>query len=121
MRKGYNRFNHNDKNRLTPRQKQKIMRRISMILGSIAIVLIIMLSVKETALNSKAADTYNKYYTSIEVKPGDTISEFYRIYGERYENSAKFYEEVSMINDIDVDCISAGMYVIIPYYSQEVK
>ena len=121
MRNGYNKFNHNDKNRLTPRQKQKIMRRISMILGSIAIVLIIMLSVKETALNSKAADTYNKYYTSIVVKPGDTISEFYRIYGERYENSAKFYEEVSMINDIDVDCISAGMYVIIPYYSQEVK
>ncbi len=121
MKKGYNRYNHNDKNRLTPRQKQKIMRKISMLLGSVALVMIIMLTVKETALNSKAADTYNKYYTSVEVKPGDTLSEYYRIYGEHYENSARFYEEVSMINDIDIESIKAGMYVIIPYYSQEVK
>lgn len=121
MRTGYNRFNHKDDKTLTPRQRQMIARRLYMVITGVAIALILILSIGQTSLDSKAADTYNKYYTSIAVKPGDTLSDYYRTYGERYDCAADYYQEVSMINDIDVDNIHAGMYLIVPYYSQEVK
>ena len=96
MRTGYNRFNHKDDKTLTPRQRQTIARRLYMAITGVAIALILILSIGQTSLDSKAADTYNKYYTSIAVKPGDTLSDYYRTYGERYDCAADYYQEGSI-------------------------
>ena len=35
----------------------------------------------------KVLDNYHKYYTSKEIKPGDTLSSYYEQYGENYKNA----------------------------------
>lgn len=120
MNKGYNRYNHKG-NGLTPRQKQQLFRKTGMVLSVIIFSVIIILSAQSVSIGSKASDNYHKYYTSIAVMPGDTLSDYYRTYGEHYDNSKDFYEEVCMINDISKDEIHAGMYIILPYYSKEIK
>ncbi len=120
MSTGYNRYNHTNKG-LTPRQKQKIYRKIYLLISAFVCAVILSIFVGGMFNQSKAADNYHKYYTSIAIMPGDTIYEYYEIYGDHYKNSSDYIEEVCMINSIDKNDIKAGNYIIIPYYSLEVK
>lgn len=78
------------------------------------------LSMAET----KEADAvYYKYYTNIEIQPGDTLWKLAEEYmGEQYESRAAYVTEVQQINGIaDVDSIVSGQYLVLPYYSPEYK
>ena len=70
-----------------------------------------------------ATDTCVKYYTSIEIQPGDTLS---GICAEQYhqDNTAHHYKstkalmkEVCRINNLnDPDQIGMWHYIVVPYY-----
>ncbi len=113
---------YNKRNRvLTPRQKQVVTRKLGLLLSTLMIAVVLSVFVSGLGSKAKAADNYHKYYTSIAIMPGDTITEYYNTYGEHYKNSSDYIEEVCMINSIDADDLKAGNYIIVPYYSLEVK
>ena len=118
--KGYNRYNHKNSSVLTPRQRQIIGRKIVLVL-SVLIIAFTIICMNGMSVKSKAADNYNKYYTSVAIMPGDTLSSYYRTYGEHYDNMKDYVEEVYMINDLTSDKLTAGSYIILPYYSTEIK
>jgi len=64
------------------------------------------------------SEALSKYYTSIRVKPGDTLWSYARQYGDRryYKNSKKYVEEVMAINSLRDDTITSGQHLILPYY-----
>lgn len=63
-----------------------------------------------------------KYYTSIQVKRGDTlwdIAEKYRT--SEYHDIGSYIDEVKKINHLSGSKITDGMYLCIPYYTTEYK
>lgn len=75
------------------------------------------------ARNASAADTvYYKYYTNVEVQPGDTLWELAGMYmGEHYESRDAYIEEVKELNRLTSSQIISGRSLILPYYSTEYK
>lgn len=73
---------------------------------------------KKGTLNSSVeADTVQqKYYTSVEIHPGDTLWSLAENYGRRYHDYSEFIEEVRSINQLSDDRIRAGAYLFIPVY-----
>lgn len=73
---------------------------------------------------SKAEDTFHekdtayKYYTSIEIKPGDTLWEIASNYiSEEYSSINDYISEVKSINSMASDDIKEGHFLTVPYYS----
>lgn len=77
-----------------------------------------------TSQNAKA-DTANlyKYYTSYEVKSGDTLWTIAKKYSGNgaYDSVTGYIDEVCSINHLPSDTIYAGSEICIPYYSTEYK
>lgn len=76
------------------------------------------------ASRSKAADDINsyKYYTSVKVEYGDTlwgIASSYRT--EEYHSLQDYIEEIKTLNGLQSDMIRSGQFLVIPYYSKELK
>ena len=68
-------------------------------------------------------DILHKYYTSVIIEPGDTLwsiaDEYYEL---GYDNHIDYIEEVLHINHLSAsDYLISGEYIVIPYYSYEVK
>ena len=73
---------------------------------------------------ARESDTiYYKYYTNIEIQPGDTLWDLAAEYmDDQYESRAAYVAEVRQINGIgDSDSIVSGEYLVMPYYSTEYK
>lgn len=63
-----------------------------------------------------------KYYTSISIEQGDTLSSIAKAYiSTEYSSIDEYISEVKFINHIDGDNIIAGNHIIVPYYSEEIK
>ena len=71
-----------------------------------------------TRAESNGNITLSKYYTSIQVKSGDTLWGYARQYGNRqyYKNCKEYVKEVMTINSLRDDAITAGQHLILPYY-----
>lgn len=112
------------------RERRKIQRRNLRIRAGAALLSLVtitlLLIIHFTPLNTQAdsepkAPAY-KYYTSIRVSSGDTlwdIAEEYRT--EEYTDVSSYISEVKEINHLKSDQITKGMYLCIPYYSDEYK
>ena len=63
-------------------------------------------------------EVLSKYYTSIQVKSGDTLWHYANQYGnsQYYKNSKEYVNEVMKINSLRNDTIITGQYLILPYY-----
>ncbi|MGN0349015.1 MAG: LysM peptidoglycan-binding domain-containing protein [Roseburia sp.] len=73
-------------------------------------------------VRTKAADASPsyKYYTSIRIERGDTIWEIASDYlTDDYQDIEEYIEEICALNAISEDCIHAGRYLTLPYYSAE--
>jgi LysM repeat protein len=109
-------------------RRQKIVRRQWAILTIIAGILVGLAVVMATTLlseaRSSADDIEYKYYTVVEVASGDTlwdISSRYMTTGH-YKDMNDYISEVSSINHLSDDYkISAGDFIVMPYYSAEFK
>lgn len=87
--------------------------------------LCVSLAVLSTSFLSKAesADktTYYKYFTSVEVMPGDSLYSFAQEYCDEihYDSYEDYISEIRYINHLSDNSIQAGNYIVVPYYSSE--
>lgn len=86
----------------------------------ITIVLFGFLINHKTSVSAAPEHTLNKYYTSIEIQPGDTLWDIADTYQtEGYSSRNAFLKEIQELNHIDASNITSGCYLIIPYYAEE--
>ena len=109
------------------RKREAVVRRQRGLLA-IAIILVVALgillgsSINALASSEKDISSYNKYYVSIRVESGDTLWTIADEYVEGFNLSKSDYiKEVCQINSISEDNIHAGDYIVVPYYSQDLK
>lgn len=122
-------YNHkiSEKANESLRKREAVVRRQKGLLVVVIILLVslgILLGSSMSALAGSDADiaSYNKYYTSVRVEAGDTLWDMADEYVEGFNISkSKYIAEVCELNGISGDDIQAGDYIVMPYYSQEVK
>ena len=73
------------------------------------------------AEKKEAGPVYYKYYTSIEIQPGDTLWDLADDYLEHYESKQTYIDEVRQLNSLTESKIISGQSLILPYYSTEYK
>ena len=97
------------------RREKNSRKQFAGILGSFFLLAIMTLSF---ALNSKEdiSSQNIKYYTSVHIAQGDTITKYFKSYGKGYNDSDRFISEVMHLNHLRDDGIVEGGYLIIPYY-----
>ena len=109
------------------RKREVLVRKQKMIVAIIVVLLVslgVLFGTRMSALASSKADvsSYNKYYTSIKIETGDTLWSIADEYVENFNISKEEYiEEVCLLNGISKDEIHAGDYIVVPYYSNEIK
>lgn len=104
--------------------RRKNERRKNLLLFVIAIFLVLLLSFTVNVFLSKAQSEDQeiefKYYKSVLVKNGDTL---WSLASENknfsYTSNEEYYEEIMQINGLKDDKITAGSYLIVPYFSTE--
>ena len=101
------------------RRHRQLRRRIAFVAFIAAFSLtagILICGVTASAQGEGAAE--KKYFTSIMVMPGDSLSSIAAAYaGGHYDSAAAYIEEVCETNHIlNEDAIEAGSYLVIPYY-----
>lgn len=91
------------------------------------VVFVLTLSIGGFAIGSKAQDKEEvvlyKYYTNIEVQYGETLWDIAETYfcEYKYKNYEHYIAEVMQINGLYHEKVSAGSYLLVPYYSSEFK
>ena len=109
------------------RKRETVVRRQRGLLAVAIIVVValgILLGTSMNALASSDKDiaSYNKYYVSIRVESGDTLWTIADEYVDGFNiEKTDYIEEVCQINEISKNEIHAGDYIVVPYYSQDVK
>ena len=112
------------RNYLRKRRRQREIRRIFLLTG-IAVVLVLGLALSYHALlshaNTEIGDISYKYFTSIQIEPGDTLWGLADRYAdqEHYASRDQYITEVMIMNHMSSEDLSAGSYLILPYYSPE--
>ena len=89
----------------------------------IVVISILVISVLAIVLSSgsryqaKEYDPAVKQYTSILLKPGDTLWGIASEYSDgHYESIYEYIDEVKFINNLSSDTIISNEYLLIPYY-----
>lgn len=72
---------------------------------------------------SEASNDVNyKYYTSVEIKNGDTLWDIASKYmTEEYGSLQEYVEEVKELNHLPSDNIRSGQSIVVPYYMTELE
>ncbi len=102
------------------RRKERQKKIFKLVSAFILVILIgvLFLSVRSFAGSEKDGIKRNKYYKSITIEKGDTISGIAdRYISSEYSSKRKYISEIVNINHLaDADQICAGSNLIIPYY-----
>lgn len=105
-------------------RRQKEIRR-TFILTGITFVLVMVFTLSYHALlthaNTELENISYKYYTSVQIQPGDTLWSLADRYAdcEHYASQEQYITEVMNMNHLTGEDIYAGNYLILPYYSAE--
>ena len=125
MRKYNNRIS--EKANISLRKREVVVRRQKKLLAIAILVFVslgILLGTTISAQASSEADvaSYNKYYTSVRIEAGDTLWTIADEYIEDLNiDKQEYINEICTINNICEDEIHAGDYVVVAYYSQDMK
>ena len=103
------------------RRKRDFYRRAFMFAAVFSVIMIILsasLSIRSFANEKSPAGSRTKYYTSIEIRKGDTLSGIAERYiSSEYSGKKEYINEVVRLNSLaDVNDIHAGDHLIVPYY-----
>ena len=91
-------------------------------LTAVTFLLIFHFTPQNTQADSEPKAPTYKYYTSIRVSSGDTLWDIAKEYRtEEYSDISSYIAEVREINHLSSNQITDGMYLCIPYYSEEYK
>lgn len=76
-----------------------------------------------SSAKEKETSVSYKYFSSVMVRSGDTLTSIASRYADdHYESLAEYIDEVRATNNLtDIDEIRAGEYLIVPYYSQQFR
>ena len=86
--------------------------------GSLLGSVIISASRSEASLEQRSF----KYYTSIQIQPGDTLWSIASTYmSPEYDSLQDYIDEVKKLNDLGPDHIHSGQFLTVPYYSHEFR
>jgi hypothetical protein len=106
------------------RHREQVLRK-KLAMAIIGTVLVIVMSVTLGSLlvSAEGTDTARsyKYYTSIEVKYGETLWSIAEEYSDpaHYASIEDYIREVKKINSLkDDELIIAGRYIVVPYYAE---
>lgn len=118
-------LNREYRNKLRKARRVRQLRR-RCILFALALVLTFVLAISYHAILSEATSSDKevsyKYYTSIEVPYGASLWSIAEEYaGEEYASAKEYVHEVMEINHLREENITAGQYLVVPYYSTELK
>lgn len=97
------------------------------LIGSVIVTfsIVIILAFSLFAIGTKAKEeqhTTYKYYRQVEVQYGDTLlSIAKRNCTEEYKDYDEYIEEVRMINSFYKQEVTAGSFLIVPYYDNVIK
>ena len=99
-------------------------RKKAILLGVVTVVLVFMIGLTFGGFLSKAKESsnlseYTKYYTNIEIHPGDTLWDLADEYMDtvNYDSKEAYIREVLSINSLNSENhIVAGQFLIMPYY-----
>ena len=105
------------------RRRRELRRRILMSILTLVFAVgfsLIFFSFRAKAQSSDEEILY-KYYKSVVVEEGDTIWGYAQQYGDtsKYDNHQDYINEVIQMNSLSNETITAGQYIILPYYSPE--
>ena len=108
-------------------QRQRQVRRNIGIfcLSIMSMMLVISASVLFISFSSQARSMDNppsyKYFKSVRIEKGDTLWSIAdsNMDIEHYDNTSDYIKEVKAMNALKSDNITAGEYIIVPYYSTE--
>lgn len=108
------------------RRQKMLLRKFVLAFVLFAIILIGGLSINSVKTNAKTDgdDLVFKYFTSVEVTKGQTVSEIAHLYyNDDFQSSFSDYlKEIKATNHLTNDYqIKAGQVLIIPYFSAEYK
>ena len=107
------------------KRKSRVLRRLSFTIITAIFVTIIALSVFSLSAKAKStqgADDY-KYYTSHMIMPGESLWSIAQenIDYVHYESVQNYIEEINFINGMTNSELHIGDYILIPYFSDEMK
>mgnify|MGYP002606297951 FL=1 len=72
--------------------------------------------------SSTASRPYNKYYTSVRVEEGDTVwSIADRYIADSQVSKRDYVDEVCRLNSLTNGNVRSGDYIVVAYYSQDIK
>lgn len=103
------------------------MRRCRLLFICLILVFILAAALPGFCFLSSARETADpvsyKYFSSIMVRSGDTLTSIALRYADdHYESLDAYIEEVRNTNHLtDIDEIRAGDYLIVPYYSEQFR
>lgn len=103
----------------TAKKKAEILFLLATIL---TLSLIFAAKTQRAGMQAETSGTEYKYYTSIEVQPGECLWTIAGRYAdEHYRDKRDYVREVMNINHLTDDTIRSGNHLIVPYYSTEKK
>ena len=105
------------------RRRQLIFRRVMFFLSIIVVSTGIAFFAGKMASHAESIDDtqYYKYYTSITVEAGESLSSLEAKYGDHFSSKKEFINDVIYTNHLTDDILYAGMNLIVPYYSTEFR
>lgn len=108
------------------RRKLEVKRNIILILSSVLLILAIVLfsfSICSEASTLSDHQVNYKYYKSIQIERGDTLWSIAKENMDQafYANINDYISEIKQMNALSSNNIQSGNYLIIPYYSTELK
>ncbi|MCL2718460.1 MAG: LysM peptidoglycan-binding domain-containing protein [Lachnospiraceae bacterium] len=113
-----------DQRRLRNKRKRQRQLQKNVTLFFTTIVLVLFFSITCGRIFAHAGtqdrEQFFKYYTSIEVKYGETLWSIAEQYmNGHYPDIKSYIKEVQKINHLADESIRAGQYIIIPYFTNE--
>lgn len=127
-RNSFGYINENERNRirrnikLRKYRKLKLIKRFSILFICLVLCGIIFGSTESIAGQTHEKEPVYKYYKSICISEGDTLTSITNLhFTAEFKSKKKFMDEVRFINHLDTDDLAEGGYLVIPYYSIEIK
>ncbi|MCR5398837.1 MAG: LysM peptidoglycan-binding domain-containing protein [Lachnospiraceae bacterium] len=104
------------------RHSQRLFRFITAMIAILISGVFIGLGAGRIFSHAESLDTehYYRYYKSVMIMPGDTLTSIASSYNDHYDSVEAHVDEIRFTNHLAEDAaIYAGEYLIVPYYSTE--
>ncbi len=102
------------------RARQLRMRIAAMLTAACIFIIALSVSTIFSRAQARSTEISCKYFTSIQIQPGDTLYSIASRYADgHYESVYDYMKEVCLTNHLTDDSLHAGDYLVIPYFSTD--